>query len=131
MSYTKIKVECRGVSKVVKEGISWTTLFFGWLPSLIRGDLPSALKLFVLDKFTFGIYSDIKSLTINKDYMDYLKVKGFKSQVKLEGFPSLGFLEEIIVSIVIGTKLLILGYFFIAPITAILKMLLNLVEKIN
>ncbi|MGM8306219.1 lysozyme inhibitor LprI family protein, partial (plasmid) [Clostridium perfringens] len=67
-----------GVRKEVKEGFSWTTLFFRWLPSLLRGDLVSALKLFIIGSLTFGIYTDYKSYNINEDYYTFLTEKGYE-----------------------------------------------------
>ena len=67
-----------GITKKVKGGFSWTTFFFGLMPSLIRWDLISALKIFFIGNLTFGIYTLVRCFSINKDYKESLLLKGFK-----------------------------------------------------
>lgn len=74
-----------GNYKYIKTGFSWTTYFWGCIPSIYRGDFKSALKIFIVGILTLGIYTDIKSFTINKDYENYL--------INL-GYSEFGYIEE-------------------------------------
>ena len=65
-------------SKQIKVGFSWTTFFFGWIPSVIRGDFVSALKLFFLNLVTFRIYGAWKAFNVNQDYENFLISKGYR-----------------------------------------------------
>ena len=47
-NYAKI-VNDQGDIRIAKVGISWTTLWFGPLPALFRGDYYNFLLIFVLD----------------------------------------------------------------------------------
>lgn len=87
-----------GITKRVKDGFSWTTFFFGWIPSLVRGDIVSTIKLFILGVISLGAYSTYKSLDINQDYKELLIEKGYR-EVGREGggFPSLRVLEIVLV----------------------------------
>lgn len=71
--------------KYVKVGFSWSTYFWGWIPSIYRGDFKSAFKIFILGILTLGVYTDVKSFTINKDYDRHL--------INL-GYSELGYIEE-------------------------------------
>lgn len=103
--YLEMKNEV-GLSKKVKCGFSWTTLFFGWIPSLLRGDLVSAIKLFLIGGLTLGIYSDYKSYNINKDYYTFLVEKGYKSNKPF--ILRQNILGNILVGCIIGLKILLL-----------------------
>ncbi|MGF9699437.1 MULTISPECIES: DUF2628 domain-containing protein [Paenibacillus] len=75
-----------GVTKNVKVGFSWTTLFFGFLPALFRGDLKWAVIMFLiaaaLGAFTFGIGAWVSgivfSFVYNKIYIKELLEKGYR-----------------------------------------------------
>ncbi|KGX89739.1 hypothetical protein N781_16090 [Pontibacillus halophilus JSM 076056 = DSM 19796] len=75
-----------GVTKQVKCGFSWTTLFFGFFPALFRGDLKWAAIMFitalVLGSFTFGVGGFIADVvfafTYNKTYIKELIEKGYR-----------------------------------------------------
>lgn len=95
-----------GVEKKVKCGFSWTTFFFGWIPSLIRGDIVSAIKLFLLGWITIGIYKDYKSYNINRDYYNSLTEKGYKSDE--EFVLETNIVGNILVGISIGLKILLI-----------------------
>lgn len=71
--------------KYVKVGFSWSTYFFGWIPSIYRGDFKSFFKIFILGILTLGVYTDVKSFTVNKNYEYYL--------IKL-GYREFGYIEE-------------------------------------
>ncbi len=76
-----MKIEMRhhsGVTKSVKLGFSWITLFWGWIPSSIRGHWSMVVKLFLLGWITLGIYPIYKSFNINKDYKEWLMLQGFE-----------------------------------------------------
>lgn len=74
-----------GLTKTVKVGFSWTTLLFGFLPALFRGDLKWAAIMFILSVvagvFTLGfgawIPGIIFSLIYNKIYIKELIEKGY------------------------------------------------------
>ena len=105
-----------GIRKEVKEGFSWTTFFFGWIPSLIRGDVASALKVFILGALTIGIYTDFKSRTINQDYKEFLLEKGYEEiNEESGGMPSCRIFEDILVGIVVGVKILLIIFLIILP----------------
>ena len=42
--------------KYVKVGFSWSTYFFGWIPSIYRGDFKSFFKIFILGILTLFVY---------------------------------------------------------------------------
>lgn len=73
----KIRLEKNGVMKEVKAGFSWTTLFFGFLTPLIRGDIKWALIMFVLAPLTFGISHVVFSFKYNKIYIKDLISDGY------------------------------------------------------
>lgn len=105
-----------GIRKEVKEGFSWTTFFFGWIPSLIRGDIVSTLKVFILGALTIGIYTDFKSRTINQDYKEFLLEKGYEEvDEESGGMPSCRIFEDILVGIVVGVKILLIIFLIILP----------------
>ena len=66
-----------GVLKNVKVGFSWTTLLFGFLPPLFRGDIKWALIMFIVAFPTFGISWLIFPFIYNKIYIKDLLEKGY------------------------------------------------------
>ena len=100
-----------GIEKKIKLGFSWTTLFFCWIPSLIRGDLVSAIKLFIMQPITLGIYPAYKSFNINEDYKEFLTVKGYREiQTLDEGVPKMRVFEYIAVILkIIALPLILAG----------------------
>lgn len=74
-----------GVTKNVKVGFSWTTLFFGFFPALFRGDLKwAAIMLLIslaLGSFSVGfgawITGIVFSFVYNKIYIKELLEKGY------------------------------------------------------
>lgn len=75
-----------GVTKDVKVGFSWTTLFFTFLPALFRGDLKWAFIMFIITAifgvFTLGIggwvCGIVFSFVYNKIYIKELLEKGYR-----------------------------------------------------
>ncbi|MGG3510355.1 DUF2628 domain-containing protein [Paenibacillus lautus] len=75
-----------GVTKQVKVGFSWTTLFFAFFPALFRGDLKWAVIMFIISAvvgpFTLGIGAWISgiifSFVYNKIYIKELLEKGYR-----------------------------------------------------
>ncbi|MGL4741386.1 MAG: lysozyme inhibitor LprI family protein [Sarcina sp.] len=108
-----------GVRKKVKEGFSWTTFFFGWIPSLMRGDIISALKIFILGSMTLGIYTAFKSRTVNKDYKEFLLEKGYEEiDIEEGGMPSCGILEGCFVGARIGITVILPIALLVLPLVA-------------
>ncbi len=62
----------------VKVGFSWTTLFFGCFPALIRGDFKWALIMFLAALVTYGISWFVFPFIYNKLYIKELARKGYK-----------------------------------------------------
>ena len=65
---------------VVKEGFSWTMLFFGIFVPLCRGDWKWFLITLIADLFTYGLASVVFDFIYNKIYIDDLLEKGYKFQ---------------------------------------------------
>ena len=68
-----VKFHKNGVTKEVKVGFSWTTLFFGWLIAASRGLWPQAIIGF----FTFNLSSLYYMFAINKVYANKLVEDGW------------------------------------------------------
>ncbi|MDZ7342385.1 MAG: HrgC protein [candidate division KSB1 bacterium] len=66
-----------GAMKEVKLGFSWTTLFFGALVPLFRGDLKWFVIMFLVSIITFGIAWLIFPFIYNKIYIKELMEKGY------------------------------------------------------
>jgi hypothetical protein len=66
-----------GVEIEVKNGISWTFFFFGWLVPLFRGQGMEALLVVCFGLITFGLSHFYFIFTINKRYKNYLLADGW------------------------------------------------------
>ncbi|BAI71087.1 hypothetical protein AZL_004490 [Azospirillum sp. B510] len=66
-----------GLTKKGLVGFSWTTLFFGGLPALFRGDWGMGLILTVLYFFTGGLSGIIAAFLYNKHYTSKLIEAGY------------------------------------------------------
>lgn len=75
----KMKNEQTGEVKEVPIGFSWTTLFFGWFPALLRGDWKNFMILFFLTIPTFGIILVVYCFKYNMIYTSDLIGKGYKA----------------------------------------------------
>ena len=69
-----------GQVKVVKEGFSWTMLFFGIFVPLCRGDWKWSLIILIANLFTYGLASVVFAFIYNKIYINDLLEKGYKFQ---------------------------------------------------
>ena len=67
-----------GIVKDAPVGFSWTTLFFGFFPALIRGDWKWALIMFIVGFITFGLAYIIFAFIYNRLYLQDLLKNGFK-----------------------------------------------------
>ncbi len=90
MAYATILFEddYSGTLKTAPVGFSWTTLFFGFLPALMRGHLVLAALQFVI---AFAVYWGIGAIyayipgiffafIYNKLYIKYLIDRGYKAK---------------------------------------------------
>ena len=69
-----------GQVKIVKEGFSWTILFFGIFVPLYRGDWKWFLIILIANIFTYGWASVVFAFIYNKIYINDLLEKGYKFQ---------------------------------------------------
>ena len=69
-----------GQVKIVKEGFSWTMLFFGIFVPLYRGDWKWFLIILIANIFTYGWASVVFTFIYNKIYINDLLEKGYKFQ---------------------------------------------------
>ena len=91
-----------GVIKEAPTGFSWTTLFFGFFPALIRGDLKWGLIILIAAAVT-GISWLIFPFFYNKLYIKELLKKGYKPKdldssacLKEMGVYDKGFMDEVV-----------------------------------
>lgn len=73
----KIILTKNGVEREVKNGISWTFFFFGFLVPLFRGQAIEALLIFCSNVLTLGLSHFYFTFTINDRYKRYLLEDGW------------------------------------------------------
>ena len=78
MAFATINLEKSGLIKEAPVGFSWTTLFFGFFPALIRGDMKWAVIIFAATFVTFGLAGIVFAFIYNRLYIQSLVEKGFK-----------------------------------------------------
>lgn len=78
-----------GITQKAPIGFSWTTLFFGGLPALFRGDIKWFFIQLLVDCFTLGVSAFAFPFIYNKIFVKKLLEKGFKVK-DIEG----GILDE-------------------------------------
>jgi hypothetical protein len=67
-----------GIIKRAPVGFSWTTLFFGALPALFRGDIKWFCLQFLIACFTANLSAIVFAFIYNKTFILKLLEKGFK-----------------------------------------------------
>lgn len=67
-----------GVVKQAPVGFSWTTLFFGGFPALLRGDVKWFLLGWLISLATVGFGLIIMAFIYNKIYVKDLMEKGYR-----------------------------------------------------
>lgn len=65
-------------------GFSWTTLFFGGIPALLRQDWIWGIGLVIASMFTWGIAAIVGAFIYNKVYIKSLVNKGYTIQPSSE-----------------------------------------------
>ena len=78
MAFATINFEKSGLTKEAPVGFSWTTLFFGFFPALIRGDMKWAVIIFAATFVTFGLAGIVFAFIYNRLYIQGLLKQGFK-----------------------------------------------------
>lgn len=72
-----INLQKDGIVKSVPTGFSWTTLFFGPFPALIRGDILWGVGIIIASTLTGGLAWLIFPFIYNKYYIKALLEKGY------------------------------------------------------
>lgn len=82
MAYAKIEFTNpeNGRNYTAPVGFSWTTLFFGFFPAIIRGHVVGALAQFGACLVTLGLSSLVFPFFYNKWYLKSLLKKGFEAK---------------------------------------------------
>ncbi|WP_130904887.1 hypothetical protein [Pseudomonas sp. Sample_22] len=81
MAKLTMQNELTGEFKDAPIGLSWTTLFFGFFPALIRKDWTNALILAVFGPLSLGLLFIIYWLSYNKLYINELLKNGYKISI--------------------------------------------------
>lgn len=66
-----------GETRRVPEGFSWTTLFFGFFPALLRGDWIGVVFHVAACVLTFGLAALLLPFFYNRMYARRLRERGF------------------------------------------------------
>lgn len=77
MAYSTLYLEKNDSFKIAPVGFSWTTLIFGPIPALIRGDIKMSLLQLVFNILTYGISSLMFCFVYNKIYIEGLISDGY------------------------------------------------------
>ena len=72
-----LKEKNSGVIKEAPIGFSWTTLFFGFIVALIRGDIKWTIIQIILSIISLGIANLVMPFIYNKIYVKELLEKGY------------------------------------------------------
>jgi len=75
----KLRNPHTGETRNVPSGFSWTTLFFGFFPALIRGDLSGAILQGLLALCTLGVSLLIMPFFYNGWHLKRLRNDGFRA----------------------------------------------------
>jgi hypothetical protein len=67
-----------GFIKTAPQGFSFTTLFFGFLVPLVRGDFKWCAIMFFVDAITFGLAMFIFPFFYNSVYTKELQENGYR-----------------------------------------------------
>jgi len=80
MAYTKLLMENAdtGAQKEAPVGVSWTVLFFGFIPPLLRGDVKWGLIILAFWMFSAGLTNIIFMFLYNKLFIQELLGQGFR-----------------------------------------------------
>lgn len=73
----RLKNPTTGVVTTGFYGFSWTSLFFGGIPAIIRGDIVVGMAILVASFFTVGLAGLIWAFVYNKRYTIALLEKGY------------------------------------------------------
>jgi NADH:ubiquinone oxidoreductase subunit H len=65
-------------TKKIPLGFSFTTLFFGGVPLMIRGAWFAGIMLSIMSMITFGIVNVFMAFVVNKSYLNEKLNKGWK-----------------------------------------------------
>jgi len=93
MAHSTLLLEKNGVQKQCPVGFSWTTLFFGGFPALIRGHALVGLVQIILQVITFSVSAIVFAFIYNKMYISWRLENGFKF-VEVSGSKSKSMIEE-------------------------------------
>ncbi len=80
MAFTKMLMENAqtGAQKEAPVGVSWTVLFFGFVPPFLRGDIKWGLIILALWLFSAGLTNIIFMFIYNKLFIQELLVQDYK-----------------------------------------------------
>ena len=94
MAFTTIVFKNPNTGKVKEApvGMSWTVLFFGFLPALLRGDWKWAVIMCVLTILSAGMGLIVFMVIYNKIYIKGLIGAGYKAHSVSKG--ELGYVES-------------------------------------
>ena len=93
MAHSNLLLEKNGVRKQCPVGFSWTTLFFGGFPALIRGHAIMGLVQIFLQVLTFSLSAVIFAFIYNKMYINWRLENGFQF-VEVSGSKSKSMIED-------------------------------------
>jgi len=79
MAFANLQLkDSNGIGKNAPVGFSWTTLFFGFFPALIRGDWLYGIIMLGAAMITAGISTIVFAFIYNKIYIQNLIKAGYK-----------------------------------------------------